>query len=79
MSGIILRMLIFGFIGIAIYLGISKIWRDWTSQFKREETEVQAKRRERDLSERQRPDVIDLKRDGDGIFRPGDGDRNNRR
>ncbi|MEO5807150.1 hypothetical protein [Devosia sp.] len=71
MTALLLRVLIFGAIGIAIYLGVSKIWRDVTSQFRNDEAAEKERRRARDLSERQRPDVIDLKRDDDGTFRPG--------
>jgi hypothetical protein len=75
MTGMLLRVLIFAIIGIAIYLGIRKIWRDWTNQFKSEDEEAKRLRRERDLRERQQPGVIDLKRDQDGTFRPGDDDK----
>lgn len=75
MTGIVLRILIFAVIGIAIYLGIRKIWRDWSKQFKAEDDEARRLRRERDLRERQQPGVIDLKRDKDGTFRPGDDDK----
>ena len=75
MTGILLRVLIFAIIGIAIYLGIRKIWRDWTNQFKSEDEEAKRLRRERDLREREQPGVIDLKRDRDGTYRPGDDNR----
>ena len=71
----LLRILIFVVIAIAIYLGVRKIWRDWTGAFKAEDAEARRLRRERDLAERERPDVIDLKRDKDGTYRPGDDDR----
>jgi hypothetical protein len=54
----------------AIALGVRRIWRDWQKQFKAEETEVH----QRDLEERKRPDVITLKRDADGTFRPPEND-----
>ena len=63
---------------LAIYLGIRKIWRDWTGQFKADDEEAQRLRRERDLRERAQPGVIDLKRDKDGTFRPGEGDQDRR-
>ena len=72
MSGMFLRVLVFAFIGIAIWLGVRKIWRDWTGQFKADDQEAKRLRRERDLRERAQPDVIDLKRDEDGTYRPGD-------
>lgn len=73
----LLRVIIFAIIGLAIYLGIRKIWRDWTHQFKSEDEEARRLRRERDLRERQQPGVIDLKRDKDGTYRPGDDDKRN--
>ena len=70
----LLRVVIFVVIAFAIYLGVRKIWRDWTGQFKAEDEEVKRLRRERDLREREQPGVIDLKRDKDGTYRPGDDD-----
>ncbi len=73
-TGMLLRVIIFVVIGLAIYLGVRKIWRDWTGQFKADDAEAKRLRRERDLRERAQPGVIDLKRDQDGTFRPGDKD-----
>jgi hypothetical protein len=64
----IIRIAIFVGIGLAIYLGVRRIWRDWKGEYKA----VDKAKRERDLKERARPDVITLKRDKDGTFRPGD-------
>lgn len=66
----LLRILLFTFLAIVIYLGIRRIWKDWSGLFKKQEQEERQLRRERDLAERQRPDVIDLKRDDDGTYRP---------
>jgi len=49
-----------------IVWGVLKIWRDWRSEFKA----LDKARHDRDLRERARPDVITLKRDKDGKFRP---------
>ena len=68
MTYVIIRIVIFVAIGLGIFLGIRRIWRDWTGEFKA----VDKARRARDLKERARPDVITLKRDKDGTFRPGD-------
>ena len=68
MTVLLLRILLFAAIGLAIYLAVRRIWRDWTKQFKAEEKEVH----QRDLAERARPDVITLKRDKDGTYRPPD-------
>ncbi|HWA17460.1 MAG TPA: hypothetical protein VG757_00550 [Devosia sp.] len=70
MTVVLLRIVIFMVIGIAIWLGLRRIFRDWTSQFRAEDKAVH----ERDLRERSRPDVITLKRDVDGTFRPPDND-----
>ena len=70
MTVAILRIILFAAIGIAIWLGVRRIWRDWTRQFRAEEKEVH----QRDLAERKRPDVITLERDKDGTFRPPDKD-----
>jgi len=74
MSGMLLRVIIFAAVGLFILYGLRKIWADWTGTFKADEDESRRQRRERDLAERQRPDVIDLKRDEDGTFRPRGGD-----
>lgn len=68
MSGVILKLIVYVAIFAIIYFGIRKIWRDWTGHFKT----VDEGKRQRDLKERERPDVITLKRDKDGTFRPGD-------
>lgn len=74
MSAMLLRVLIFAALALFIGLSVRKIWRDWQGQFKAEDEEKRRLERKRDLRERQRPDVIDLKRDEDGTFRPGDDD-----
>ena len=66
------RVIIIALIGLAILWGLRRIWRDWTGHFNAEEQENRRLRRERDLRERQQPGVIDLKRDKDGTYRPGD-------
>jgi flagellar biogenesis protein FliO len=66
MTGTFLRILIFAVIILAIIWGVRKIWRDWSGQFK----QIDKAKHERDLQERKRPDVITLKRDKDGKFRP---------
>ena len=71
----LLRVIIFLVIALAIYLGVRKIWRNRTGQFKAEYAEAKRLRRERDLRVREQPGIIDLKRDDDGTFRPGDDDK----
>ena len=68
MTGTLFKILIFVAIGLLLFWGVRRIWRDWTGEAKRLDTAV----RERDQRERARPDVITLKRDKDGTFRPGD-------
>jgi hypothetical protein len=67
---IIIRIVVMAAILGAIFFGVRRIWRDWTKQFKAEEKEIH----QRDLAERDRPDVITLQRDKDGTFRPPDKD-----
>jgi len=50
----------------AIYIGIRRILLDWRNRFR----DIDKETRERDLKERKRPDVVELKRDKDGVFRP---------
>jgi hypothetical protein len=66
MTGILLKLAIFVFVAGAIYFGVRRIWRDWKGEFNK----VDKARHERDLKERGRPDVVTLKRDKDGKFRP---------
>lgn len=68
MTLIILRIVVLAVIFGAIFFGLRRIWRDWQKQFKAEDKAVH----QRDLEERKRPDVITLKRDKDGTFRPPD-------
>jgi hypothetical protein len=68
MTATLIRIVLFALIGLAIWWGLRRIWRDWTGEFKA----IDKAKRERDLKERARPDVITLKRDKDGTFRPGD-------
>jgi hypothetical protein len=70
MSAVVLRILVFLVIAGFIYFGVRRIYRDWTGAFRAEDKRL----RERDLTERKRADVIELKRDKDGIYRPGDDD-----
>jgi len=74
-SAFVLRIVIFLVIALFIWLGVRRIWRDWQGAFKSEDEEARRLRRERDLRERQRSDVIDLKRDQDGTYRPDDDNR----
>lgn len=75
MTAIFIRIALYVGIALVIYLGVRRIWRDWSGTFKREDEEARRVRRERDLRERSQPGVIDLKRDKDGTFRPGDDQR----
>lgn len=69
------RVIIITVIGLAIFWGLRRIWRDWTGHFNAEEQEQRRLHRERDLRERAKPGVIDLKRDDDGTYRPEDDQR----
>ena len=66
MTAMLIRILIIvGLFGLIAW-GVLKIWRDWRGEFKA----VDKLKHERDLRERQRPDVVTLQRDKDGKFRP---------
>ena len=71
MSVVALRIILFVVLAGVVFLGARRIWRDWRGQFKA----LDAEDRKRDLRERQRPDVITLKRDEDGTFRPDRDDK----
>ena len=71
----LLRLLIYAIIIGAIYIGIRRIIKDWQARFKQEDNAAH----ERDLRERERPDVIDLSPDKDGVYRPGGKDDKNDR
>jgi hypothetical protein len=64
--GFLIKVLIFALIAGAVFLGARRIWRDWRGHAKK----LDDADRRRDLAERGRPDVISLKRDKDGKFRP---------
>ncbi|ODT69510.1 MAG: hypothetical protein ABS75_16500 [Pelagibacterium sp. SCN 63-23] len=66
----LLRILLFIGLGLLVYFGVRRIWKDWSGKFKADDEEARQIRRQRDLAERQRPDVIDLKQDEDGTYRP---------
>lgn len=66
MTAIILRILIIAAVLAAIAYGFRRIWLDWARNFR----EVDKARRQRDLKESKRPDVITLERGKDGTFRP---------
>ena len=71
MTWILLRIALFVIIFGAVFFGVRRIWRDWTGQFKA----IDQARRQRDLQERERPDVVELKRSEDGVYRPGGEDK----
>jgi hypothetical protein len=66
MTAILLRIIIYVAIFAFVYYGAKKIWRDLTGQFRADDQN----KRQRDLKERQSPDVIELKRGADGVYRP---------
>ncbi len=66
MTSVLLKVVIFVLVVGAIWLGVRRIYRDWKGEFRK----VDEARHQRDLKERARPDVVTLKRDKDGKFRP---------
>lgn len=75
----LLRILLFVGLAVLIYFGVRRIWLDWSNKFKSDDEQARIARRERDLAERQRPDVIDLKQDKDGTYRPRDRNEDDKR
>lgn len=75
----LLRILLFAALAILIYFGVRRIWKDCSGKFNADAEEAKLLRRQRDLADRQTHDVIDLKRDKDGTYRPGDKDGNDKR
>ncbi len=71
MSAILLRLAVYALIVGGIYFGVRRILGDWKARFQ----DLDRERHQRDLQERQRPDVIDLKRGEDGVYRPGGRDK----
>ena len=67
MTGLLIKLITMAIVATSIYFGVRRIWRDWSGKFKEDDR----KRRERDLRERDDPDVVTLRRDSDGVFRPG--------
>ncbi len=63
-----MRFIIYAIIFAAIYYGVRKILRDWRARY----AEIDKQTRERDLKERNQNDVVELKKDKDGVFRPDD-------
>lgn len=66
MTAMLFRIVIFLVIGVAIFFGVRRIWRDWKGQFRAEDKA----KLERDRRDRQRTDVVTLERGKDGKFRP---------
>ena len=73
MTALLLRLVIFAVIGIALFWGARKIWRDWTGTFRAEDkARLDRDRAERDSIKKADGGMITLKRDKDGKFRPED-------
>ena len=68
MTALILRIVIIVVIALAVFWGVRRIWRDWSGAFRAEDKA----KLERDRRDRERGDMITLKRDKDGKFRPDD-------
>lgn len=60
------KVILFIVILVMIFFGVRKILLDWKARF----GEIDQVKKQRDQKERARPDVMELKRDKDGVFRP---------
>jgi hypothetical protein len=71
MTALLLRLVLFVVVGVAIFWGARKIWREWTGAFRAEDkARLDRDRAERDRMRRADGGMITLKRDKDGKFRP---------
>lgn len=68
MTAIVLRIIVLAVVFGLIFWGVSRIIRDWRNAYR----VADEARHRRDVKERARPDVVTLKRDKDGKFRPPD-------
>ena len=66
MSAIILRIIIYAAIAWFVYAGARRIWRDIAKPFRPEAPP----RPTPSFKQQKGPEVIDLKRDADGVYRP---------
>lgn len=72
------RILIYLVLAGLLYWGLRSIWKDWRKKFAADDAEDEGRRRARlarNRAEAKGPDVIELKRGEDGVFRPGNADR----
>jgi hypothetical protein len=80
MTGLILKILIFGFVGWFVYTGVRRLIRDFTKPFRNMAApppppgEGPAGPRP-DVSQQRGTNVIDLTRGDDGVYRPPGEDR----
>ncbi|NOZ31904.1 MAG: hypothetical protein GXP01_02260 [Alphaproteobacteria bacterium] len=70
MTAILIRLLVFAALFGVIYIGVRAIKRQWMAHFRA----IGDQRRQEDKVASKAPEVIDLKRSGDGVFRPNDAD-----
>ncbi|WP_029041993.1 hypothetical protein [Cucumibacter marinus] len=70
MTRLILLVVVFA----VLFFGIRAIARSFSDYFKTVDDDT----RKRDRAESKRPDVIELKRDEDGVYRPRSGDETNK-
>lgn len=68
MTAFVIRIIVFAVVIALIYWGFRRITSDWRKAFQG----ADEARKRRDIKERARPDVVTLKRDKDGTFRPPD-------
>jgi hypothetical protein len=64
------RILFFAAVIGLVLWGLRSILRDWRDRFMQDD----AARLKRDRAEAKRPDIISLRKDQDGVYRPGDGE-----
>jgi len=72
MTAILLRLIIYAAIAAFVWFGVRRLWRDMTAPFRGGTNPGQAPgpRPGPKVDERRTPEVIELKRGADGVYRP---------
>ena len=68
MTAILLRLVIYAAIAAFVWFGVRRLWRDITAPFRARPDDTPGPSLKVDA--RRSPDVIELKRGADGVYRP---------
>jgi hypothetical protein len=71
MTAILLRIIIYVAIAAFVYFGAKRLWRDFTAPFRSNEPAAPPPRGpSAKVDQKKSPDVIELERGADGVYRP---------